>query len=58
MSERREELQYLLERMRCYEPERYAVWEERAAIIEYGAHKSRDDAEWEAYLIVSSERWL
>jgi hypothetical protein len=30
----------------------YDLWEERAAIMEYDGGMSRDEAEWQAYVIV------
>ena len=52
-----EEFLYLIERLRCYEPEKYMAWEERAAIMEHCGERTREQAEWEAYLIIENERW-
>jgi len=44
-----EELDYLIDRLRCYEPALYALFEERAAIIEYDGGIPREEAERLAY---------
>lgn len=47
-----EEFGYLLERLQCYYPDLWALYEERAAIMEYDGGLSREDAERQAYVIV------
>lgn len=48
-----EEFSYLLERLRCYYPEAYALFEERASIMQWDGGLSKEESEVEAYRIIS-----